>query len=322
MTDTLSVRADSTMRSASQCPALPPIGNWQPTHVIGEGTFTRVYQARPVDRGDVPPCYALKVLRPKWEEDPRAVALIRREAQVGRTLSNPHVVPVLAHGGQQPPFYITMPLLPGATLAAHLGAGLSLPVPVALWIARQVAEGLNGLYTAANMMHADVKPSNIFVAPDGHATLIDLGYAQPIDQHPSLNDRPIVGTLSYIAPEMVTSALAADIRSDIYSLGVTLYEMLAGTLPFAATDPATVAVLQRDAVPRRLDQLNPGIPCQVADLVQRMLAKEPLRRPQTPADLAASLVALEIKYFAHRSDQLADPSTGTALNLSAEPASV
>ncbi len=322
MTDTLSVRADSTMQSASQCPALPPIGNWQPTRVIGEGTFTRVYQARPVDRGDVSPCYVLKVLRPKWEEDPRAVALIRREAQVGRTLSNPHVVPVLAHGAQQPPFYITMPLLPGATLAAHLGAGLSLPLPVALWIARQVAEGLNGLYTVANMMHADVKPSNIFVAPDGHATLIDLGYAQPIDQHPSLDDRPIVGTLSYIAPEMVTSALAADIRSDIYSLGVTLYEMLAGTLPFAATDPATVAVLQRDAVPRRLDQLNPGIPSQVADLVQRMLAKEPLRRPQTPADLAASLVALEIKYFAHRSDQLADPSTGTALNLLVEAAHV
>jgi eukaryotic-like serine/threonine-protein kinase len=301
MTHMLSVCADSTPRPVDQQAELPQIGTWQPTDLIGEGTLTQVYRARPVDRGDVAPCYAVKVLRRKWEDEPRAVDLIRREAQVGRVVSNPHVVPVLAHGANKPPYYITMPLLPGATLADHLSAGCSLSVPIALWIARQVAEGLDGLYTVANMMHADIKPSNIFVAPDGHATLIDLGYARPMDQRPTLNDRPLVGTLSYIAPEMVTSALAADIRSDIYSLGVTLYQMLAGTLPFEAADPATVAVLQRDAVPHRLDQLNPGIPTQVADLVQQMLAKEPLRRPQTPAELADVLVALEIRFFAHRS---------------------
>lgn len=298
-------------RSPSVVDALPQIGGWQPTALIGEGMLTRVFQAQPANRNDLPACYAVKILREEWEHDHRAVALIRREAHVGRALSHPHVVSVLAHSAYERPYFIAMPLLSGSTLADQLRNGDRPSVPVALWIARQVAEGLDGLY-GSGLMHSDVNPTNIFVAPDGHVTLIDLGYACPIDEHPSLGDRPVVGTMQYMAPEILTSALAADTRSDIYSLGITLYEMLLGTAPFVAADPAAVAVMQREAVPRRLDALDSRLPARVADLVQTMLAKEPLRRPQTPRELADLLAALEIEFFALRPARInAPPAAGS-----------
>ncbi|OHB76779.1 MAG: hypothetical protein A2W31_12585 [Planctomycetes bacterium RBG_16_64_10] len=291
--------------------APPPIGLWQPTELIGEGTLTRVFRAQPAGRSGLPACYAVKTLRAEWEDDPRAIALIRREAQVGRAVSHPHVVPVLAYRAHERPYFVTMPLLAGATLAAQTASGRRLAVPIALWIARQVAEGLDGLYHTG-WMHGDVKPSNIFLAPDGHVTLIDLGYACAIDQRATVGDRPVVGTINYMAPEVLTSTLATDIRSDIYSLGITLYEMLGGAAPFHASDPRRVAVLQRQAVAPRLDVADPQMPSAVADLVQGMLAKEPLRRPQTPRELADLLTRLEIKFFAQRADRQSQvgPLTG------------
>jgi serine/threonine-protein kinase len=112
---------------------------------------------------------------------------------------------------------------------------------ITLWIARQVAEALDALHTTARMIHSDVKPANIVVAPDGHATLVDLGFVHTPGESRHWSTRPVYGTLNYLAPEALTSSLAASPQSDIYSLGVTLYEIVAGVLPFVGRDVLSAA---------------------------------------------------------------------------------
>ena len=273
------------------------IGQWELGELVAAGGLTRVYRARPAGSPpDLPAPYALKMLRPRWHDDPRAVGLLRREALVGRTLSHPHVVSVLAASVSRPPYYVVMPWLSGTTLKARLAAQQTLPLHLALAVARQVAMALDALHRAG-WMHGDVTPANIYISPEGHVTLLDLGFARRRDEIGSAVDRCVMGTWTYIAPEMIISALRADIRSDIYSLGGVLYEMLSGRPPFQATEPADLAQQHRQAVPKPLRDFLPCLPLDVAHLVPRMLAKAPLRRPHTPADLVDQLVRLEIDAF-------------------------
>lgn len=288
-------------RSPREAPvALGRIGPWSLARLAAEGTLCRVYQVRPADGPpDRPASYALKALKETWEQNPAAVEVMRREAIVGRKVTHRKLISVLsAHVGAAP-YFVVMPWLEGETLAGVLARTERLATPTALWIARQVAEALDALH-AAGWMHADVKPGNIFIAADGHATLLDLGFARRPEEGGSAVDRCVCGTFQYIAPEMVTSALRPDIRSDIYSLGVTLYEMLSGRLPFAAGDLATLAELHQQGEAPPLRSLVPQLSRNVASLVHLMLAKEPLRRPQTPHEVIERLAPLEIETFAER----------------------
>lgn len=276
------------------------VGPWEMVSLAAEGGLARVYRARPArSPGDRPAAYALKMLRSGWQDDPRAVCLLRREALVGRTVSHPHLVSILQASLGQPPQFVIMPWLDGSTLRAQLDAGRRIDLPVALWIARQVAEALEALH-AAGWMHGDVKSGNVFLSSQGHVTLLDLGFTRRSHETGSAVDRWLTGTCSYIAPELVTSAVRADIRSDVYSLGVVLFELLAGRLPFTGGSLAELAQQHKQSRPPNLRRLAPHLPRNVVDLVHQMLAKEPLRRPQTPRDLIDRLVALEIAAFSER----------------------
>jgi serine/threonine protein kinase len=269
-----------------------------------------VYQARPVHAADNHAAsYAVKVLRRRWQASAEAIECLRREAQVGQSVTSAHLISVLAAHVGRPPYYLVMPWLDGTPLEAWLRPrgnapsrlppeSTPLPLAMALWIVRQIAEGLDALY-AAGWMHADIKPANVFVSPEMHATLLDLGFAGRCDARNSLLARPMTGTLHYMAPELLALG-AADIRSDIYSLGVLLYQLLSGRLPFPGDDPVAVAraVLQETALCIR--RLVPLTPKPVAGLVHQMLAKEPLRRPQTPRELIERLVPLEIDALGDR----------------------
>ena len=243
--------------------------------------------------------YAVKVLLERWQDDTAAIELLRREAIVGRQVSHRHLISVLAAHVGGPPYFVVMPWLAGSTLADLLAAGRRPPLPVALWLARQTAEALGALHVAG-WMHGDVKPSNIFVSPSGHATLLDLGFVRRPEETGCVVDRCVAGTFHYIAPEMITSALRPDIRSDLYSLGVTLYELLTGRLPFVGRSLAELAEQHRQSEPPEIRSLAPRLPLDVARLVHQLLAKEPLRRPQTPAELVVRLTVLEIATFAER----------------------
>jgi serine/threonine-protein kinase len=290
-------------RRAAQADPPPAIDGWELVEPVYEGPLARTYRAQPAGSpADRPAAYAFKLLRREWWAEPEAVALLAREALVGQTVLHRHLISVLAASVRRAPYYLVTPWLDGETLAAQLGREPTVELPVALWIARQVAEALEAL-DEAGWTHNDVKPSNIFISPGGHVTLLDLGFAARRDETGSAASRrrPVMGTCRYIAPEAITSALATDIRSDIYSLGAVLFEMLSGRPPFSAGNLAELARQHRETRAPDLRRLVPHLPREVSQLVARMLAKQPLRRPQNPAELVDQLAALEISTFAERS---------------------
>jgi serine/threonine protein kinase len=273
------------------------LGDWKLVRLLGEGVYTQVYLARPDDNHDA--TYAVKTLRPARANDPVALRMLSGEAYVGLKVAHPHVVSVLSAHVNQPPYYLVMPYLPGGTLRQRLIATGRLPVGIAMWIARQAAHGLAAIHEAG-LIHGDIKPENIFLSPQGHATLIDLGFAKAIDKTDDGTTCPIAGTPHYLAPEALAHPARYDVRSDFYSLGITIFEMLAGAPPFSAAGPTDLARQHREAVAHDVRQLAPGTPPAVAELIARLLAKQPLRRPASARELVDRLLRLEISTLGQR----------------------
>ena len=229
-------------------PSLPRrLGPWLLERVVGKGAMATVYQARPIAGAQSEALYAVKVLDAEWQNDPSAVSFFRREAEIGRRVASPHLVSVLSAQVASTPRHFVMPLFTGRTIEERIRCGEFFSLPHALWIARQSAEALDKLH-AAGYLHGDIKPGNVMVSRDGHATLLDLGLRE-IEEAGSALDRPVVGTIEYLAPELLTSTMGADERSDLYSLGATLYEMLAGQPPFRAASLEELAAMQQSGGP-------------------------------------------------------------------------
>ncbi len=261
--------------------------------------MSTVYQARPVAAADhlsqsKPSAqYAVKVLRERWQADSLAVGFFRREAMIGRTVRHPYLVSILASQLVEPPYFVVMPCLSGVSVARWLRHE-PLPLPTALWVARQAAEALMSLHHAG-FLHCDVKPANLLMARDGHVTLIDLSLSREKQETGSVFDRPLIGTIGYLPPELLTSTFATDERSDLYSLGATLFEMLSGRTPYAAHSlEELVECQQREPIPH-LRSLVPQTPVAVSELVHQLLARNPARRPGTCQEVIRRLIRFEIE---------------------------
>ncbi|MGD0901076.1 MAG: serine/threonine-protein kinase [Thermoguttaceae bacterium] len=306
------IDAEAACRTAAGGTVPRLAGHWELVALAAEGSWAQVYCARPAGSPpDSPAAYAVKTLRPDRQGDATALGLLAREALAGRSVSHPHLISILEVQLRQAPPLVVMPWLEGATLAARLAAGWGPDLPEALWIARQAAEALAAL-DSAGWIHGDIKPSNLFVSPEGHVTLLDLGFARHRGDAPHRGatmlrmvpgpaaGRCLIGTPYYLAPECFSDSLGPDIRSDLYSLGIVLYELLSGRLPFERQDLAGLANQHKRTAPVRLGRLAPHLPLEVARLVHEMLAKDPLRRPQAPGEVVGRLVGLEIATFTER----------------------
>ena len=246
------------------------VKQWELVNFAAEGGLAQIFRARPAgSEPNQPASYALKMLSPAWQNDPQAVRLMQREALVGQSVSHPHLIPILFASVQQPPRFVVMPWLEGATLQQRIDAGKRFDLPQVLWIARQTTEALAALHQAG-WMHGDVKPSNIMLSREGHATLLDLGFARRSNETGSAVDRCVLGTFHYIAPEFLTSTLRADIRSDIYSLGAVLFHILTGRLPFESADLADLATHHKQSLPPNLLRIAPHLPAGVARQCTRL----------------------------------------------------
>jgi len=257
------------------------VGPYIIDQLLASGASGSVHRARHAGTGQE---VALKRLKADLNADPDFVNRFRREARAMSDLKHPHIVRVFESGtdadGQS---YIAMELMPGGSLQNKLDslhrARLSLPVAQALAIARQVAEGLAYAH-ARGITHRDVKPANVLAAEDGRYALADFGVAQVVDATQLTRPRTTIGTPVYMSPEQA-QGLPADGRSDLYSLGVMLYEMLAQRAPFVAeTTPALLYKHVHEAPP----PLGGEIPRAAAALVARLLAKRPEDRPQSAAE--------------------------------------
>ena len=261
------------------------------------GTQTCLYRARPAGSSTAQPLdYVLKTIRKDSTTRSRTAALLQNEAAAGSQVCHPHLIPILAAQVDHAPHYVVMPFLDATPLDRLMTAPGRPSVTAALWICRQVAEALSALHTAG-WMHGDVKPSNILVSTNGHATLIDLGFACQLQSFVETYDRPFTGTLQYVAPELLSSVLRADGRSDLYSLGVVLYELLTGHRPFTQNRPADLIEAHRSQPAPNPRRTVPQLPREVSRLAGNLLAKHPMRRPHSAAEAARRILALEIETF-------------------------
>jgi len=269
--------------------------------LAGRGTYAEVWQVRHRPTGTL---LALKQLRTDRDDQPAARRIIENEAEVAGKVSSEFVVRLVHSQLDADPPYLILEWLEGRTLEARLAPEQRLFCREALWIARQCAQGMHALLIAG-YMHGDIKPSNIFLLGDGSVKLIDLCFARAdrladadLAHEP---ERFLTGTPEYLAPEALLAGDSSGVGRDMYSLGVTLYRMLTGALPFTGDNVAEVLRQHQGSLPHRLRALAPDVPREVDELVQRLLSKQPLRRGAGLSWLIRDLIGLELLLLAAES---------------------
>lgn len=275
---------------------LPRIPGYELLKRLGGGPLTEVYSARSEETDQH---YAVKVLRPNWEDQPLAIKLIQREARAGLSVAHPHLVAFEQAHVTRSPWFLVMELLPGESLRRRLRRDYQLDTATAVWIARQIGEALAALHRAG-FVHGDVKPDNIRLVNDGTAKLLDLGFAhRPGENASMLEEGYLLGTASYLAPEVCACDPWADQSSDVFSFGVLLFEMLTGRLPYPNGNVEQTLRRHRFDPPAPLRSCLPEAPRELCDLMDRLLAREGPDRPRM-LSVVRHLVALEIRALGRR----------------------
>ena len=241
----------------------------------GRGAMGVVWQARDEETGQI---VALKLLREVYADDPEYEARFARELELARRVHSPHVVGVLGYGRREGVPYLALEYVAGPSLRERLAehGPYSWPETKALLV--QLAAGLADAH-AAGVLHRDVKPSNVLLAPDGTAKLTDFGIARGLDLTRVTGTSTLLGTPAYLAPEG-----PLDARSDLYSLGIIAYECLAGAPPFEGPTYQAV-ILAHIRTPPDLARL----PSEARPIVGSLLAKDPAERPGSAQELLAVL---------------------------------
>jgi serine/threonine-protein kinase len=252
---------------------------------IGAGGMAEVYRGvDPVLNRTV----AIKVLLPQYARDAGFVARFRREAQAAARLNDPRIVGVYDSGSDGDTQWIVMEFIEGRTLADFLGSGKR-PTPIQ---SAQLCEEVGGALSTAHaqgVVHRDIKPGNIMITRDGSVKVMDFGIARVttgVETAPQTSQ--VLGTASYLSPEQAQGE-PVDARTDIYSLGVVLYELLTGRPPFKGESPMVVAYKQVHETPQPPSTLNPNVPPALDAVTMKALSKNPANRYQTAEAMAEDL---------------------------------
>ncbi len=262
---------------------------------------------------------AIKVLREQYASDDDFVKRFSYEAQSAAKLSHPNIVNVYDFGREDHSYYIVMELVDGATLGEIMRDERVLPEPVAVDYAIQIASGLAYAHRQG-LLHRDVKPANILVTKDDVVKLSDFGIARAVSEHTLGVTQPgmVMGSVAYISPEQAQGH-ELDERSDLYSVGVVLYQMLTGALPFSGETPVAVALkhVSQEAPP--IDPATSGVSPAIASIVEKLLRKDPDERFSSATELASALrEARERPNVAHAAD-FADAPTAKFGAVKAPP---
>ena len=266
------------------------VDRYQLSGVLGSGGMGRVYLARDTRLNrDV----ALKILAPERLSNPRAIARFQREALLGAQLQHENLVRFYDFGEYAGRHFLVMEYIEGKTIATLIFEQGPMPWPTAVRLVREVAMGLEHAHRKG-LIHRDVNPYNILVTNDGTAKLADLGLAIAMaEEERFTRDGATVGTFDYCSPEQARHSRAADIRSDIYSLGCTIYHMCSGRVPFPGTSLPEKLFGHQSLEPTPLYRLVPCLPEGLSEIVRRMMKKSPDERYATPMQLAEALVPYE-----------------------------
>lgn len=249
---------------------------------VGSGGMADVYKAK---------CHrlnryvAIKVLKSEYSSDKNFVSKFRNEAQSAAGLSHPNIVNVYDVGEDNGLYYIVMELVEGITLKRFIERKGHLEIKEAVGISIQIAQGMEAAH-ANHIIHRDIKPQNIIISREGKVKVTDFGIAKAATSNTVTQNA--IGSVHYLSPEQARGGYS-DERSDIYSLGVTLYEMLTGRVPFAGDNTVSVALLhiQGEATPVR--ELNPSVSVSLDKIVQKCMQKKQERRYQSASELIQDL---------------------------------
>ena len=262
------------------------IGQYELHSLLGRGGMASVYRTyqpsmeRPV---------AIKVLSPDLASDPEFIARFEREARIIAGLQHPHILPVFDFGRAGAYTYLVMRLIDGGTLGDEL-RGRPLPLPRVSQITAQIADALDYAHRHG-IVHRDLKPTNVLLDGRDRVFLTDFGIAKLVSGGAFTGltaPNAVMGTPTYMAPEQWRSE-PVDARTDVYALGVMLYQMLAGPVPFAADTPHGLMYQHLDQQPTPVRQINPSLPVGVEPVMRRALAKERHARYAAAGDLARDL---------------------------------
>jgi predicted Ser/Thr protein kinase len=251
---------------------------------VGAGGFATVYLGRNMDTNEI---VAIKVLGEQFTREPRYVERFRREAGLAERLRHPNIVRILDHGVESGMNFLVMEFVEGLTLDKMIARRGGMPVDEVLSYVEQTCAGLQAAYEAG-VVHRDIKPANLMITPSGTVKIMDFGIARMETMSGLTQSGIFMGTPRYISPEMATGA-GADIRSDLYALGLLTYEMLTGKAPFDADNPWAVLRQQIEVQPEPLHEIRPDVPPWLEAIIMRAIAKDPDKRFQTPAGMQAAL---------------------------------
>ncbi|HLQ37586.1 MAG TPA: serine/threonine-protein kinase, partial [Planctomycetota bacterium] len=262
-----------------------PFKDYEILERVGAGAMGTVFKARHKKLNRI---VALKVLRPSLARDERYVDRLRREARIVASLSHPNVVTGFDLGEEGGYHFFVMEFVEGKSLRALLQEWGMFPEAQVLKVGMQVTSALDHAYPRG-IIHRDIKPGNVLIDPAGNIKLTDLGLAKGPTDMTITRDGATVGTPQYISPEQARSPADVDVRSDLYSLGATLYHMATGQPPFRGDSMAEVITkVLHDVAPSPRD-LNPALSEGLSLVIRKLLAKDVTRRYQTPRELLDDL---------------------------------
>jgi serine/threonine-protein kinase len=277
---------------------------------LGSGGMAVVYRARDqmLER-----YVAIKVLRENFSDDPDFQERFRQEARAAANLSHPNIVTIHDFGFDRGRLFIVMEYIPGTHLKDILQRRGRLPVDEAIALMVQACAGV-GYAHRAGLVHCDIKPHNFLITPDMRLKVTDFGIARALASiQPEEQADVVWGSPQYFSPEQAAGGPPSP-ASDVYSLGVILFEMLTGQLPFSADSASELARLHRSVQPPSPLQLNPGIPPALEQIIQKVLSKEPSARYRTADQLGRVLLT----YNSQQASLSANPeATATVVSAAA-----
>lgn len=261
------------------------IGNrYEILEKIGEGGMATVYKAR---CNILKRYVAVKVLREEFKTDEEFIRRFNTEAQAAASLTHPNIVSIFDVGHEDNIYYIVMELVQGKTLKEIINEDGVLPWKWSVNIAIQVASALETAHKN-NIVHRDIKPHNIIITEDGIAKVTDFGIAKAVSNSTITAFGTTIGSVHYFSPEHARGGYT-DAKSDIYSLGVVMYEMLTGRVPFDADTPVSIALKHMQEKPVEPMKLNPSIPFAINKIIMKAMEKEPSLRYQNATEMLKDL---------------------------------
>ncbi|HYP40544.1 MAG TPA: protein kinase [Chloroflexia bacterium] len=263
-------------------------GRYQLIGLVGGGGMAQVYKARD---NVLSRTVAVKLLRDQYTNDEQFVARFKREAQAAANLAHHNIVNVYDVGQDGDLYYIVMEYIPGDNLKAYIRRSAPLTTDKAINIAIQILAGLEYAHRSG-LIHRDIKPQNVLIAPDGTVKVTDFGIAKSVSDLGLTEAGMALGTAHYFSPEQAKGERVLP-QSDIYAVGVTLYEMLTGHIPFESDNIMGLAFKHISEPPRPPRQLNPSIPMRLDALILKALAKEPSDRFASSAEMEKALRAVQ-----------------------------